>query len=281
MLAMSAQQTTPLPAKQRPQVIFSDVDGTLVHYPKDFKEFCVVQPQVPGAKTVTLKHTTGDNAGITSECIELSSLTGGPSYMSIRTVELISEIRKKGCAFVIITGARSSTFRDRLPSLPPSDFFVWENGGRIASHDYVKDQYWEELLQPISGENQDEIPDAANRKGPLWDAYRDMERDGWLVDARNYGTAFRVDVKKSINKATEEFEIIRQRLCTNYQLDCSFNLGKADFYPCQSGKANAAKYVAKKLGVTHKDAMVALFDDDNDILLGHEAGWSVLPGTTH
>eukprot|EP00123_Amoebidium_parasiticum_P001155 comp12199_c0_seq1/m.6963 comp12199_c0_seq1/g.6963 ORF comp12199_c0_seq1/g.6963 comp12199_c0_seq1/m.6963 type:complete len:316 (-) comp12199_c0_seq1:521-1468(-) len=268
-------------ARARPRVVFSDLDGTLVHYPKDCESFSVLEPAKEGVKTRTVRYTHGPYAGQVRECVELPSLTGGPSYLSLKTIELIAEVRRKGCAFVIITGARSTTLYNRLPDLPICDFYVWENGGKIASEDHTLDREWESTMEPITGKDQGEIPEPTNRVGPLWDAYREMNERGWVLDARGYSTAFRVDLKRTPGKSLQDFEKDRAYLCAKYGFASSYNIGKADFYPPYSGKDNAAKYLAKKLGVTSREEIVAIFDDDNDILLGKEAGWALLPGTTH
>lgn len=44
-------------------------------------------------------------------CIALPSLTSGPGYISVATLRLVHAIRTLGaCDFVLITGARSSTY---------------------------------------------------------------------------------------------------------------------------------------------------------------------------
>lgn len=50
-------------------------------------------------------------------CIALPSLTSGPGYISVATLRLVHAIRTLGgCDFVLITGARSSTYLMRRRS---------------------------------------------------------------------------------------------------------------------------------------------------------------------
>lgn len=48
--------------------------------------------------------------------------------ISKATLEKAAHLRRQGVAFVIVTGARTSTLLQRLPHLPASDAYVSENG---------------------------------------------------------------------------------------------------------------------------------------------------------
>eukprot|EP00177_Eucheuma_denticulatum_P005018 GFKZ01009140.1.p1 GENE.GFKZ01009140.1~~GFKZ01009140.1.p1 ORF type:complete len:315 (-),score=46.53 GFKZ01009140.1:488-1432(-) len=261
-------------------VFFSDLDGTLVHYPKEISSYCTVTPHGPSSATITYNDTNESR-----ECTVLTSKTGGDSYISNRTIELIAELRSLGVVFVIITGARTSTYIKRRPFLPPADFEFFENGGRKL-HNGVLDPLWtdkfESQVGPIANRT-DLLPSLESpdkRDGSLWCLYRHMVQEGWTVDAVDYTTNFRVDVGKTEGKTDADLANVIAEECEKRGLASSFNLGKADFYPAGSGKANAASHILHLLSIP-KEQGVAMFDDDNDLELGRLCGRSFLPGVTH
>mmetsp|Transcript_40430 Transcript_40430/g.65593 ORF Transcript_40430/g.65593 Transcript_40430/m.65593 type:complete len:206 (-) Transcript_40430:1015-1632(-) len=112
------------------------------------------------------------------------------------------------------------------------------------------------------------------RKGPLWELYRQLKGDGWFCDADSYVTDFRVDVKKTPGKSLEDLKAVQNSLPPN--IASAFNLGKADFFPVNSGKENAVQYIASTLGVDMSHTY-ALFDDNNDIEMGRIVSKCFLP----
>lgn len=116
-------------------IVFSDLDGTLVHYPKDFGAYADIASSSDGHVVVRYR-----DSGEERQCRVLESMTGGLAYLSERSVTLIDEIRSAGGIFVLITGARSSTYASRRAKLPVVDYEVFENGGRCiqnnVSHRY-------------------------------------------------------------------------------------------------------------------------------------------------
>lgn len=268
------------------KVVFSDLDGTLVHYPKEFLEYAdIISEQEasensPEKATIKYKETNE-----TRECIVLTSMTGGKAYMSLKTKELIKELRELQVLFVIITGARSSTYAKRRGLLPPADFEFFENGGRKLAQG-ILDAEWTDQFESQIGPVTDreslvpDMPPPEERSGSLWGLLGELLQDGWNIDARNYVTNFRVDVKKSHGKQESDFKEVVDRECKKRGLTSSYNLGKADIYPAASGKANAARHILE-LKKIDKEYAVGLFDDDNDIELGTLCGRSFLPGVTH
>mmetsp|Transcript_5582 Transcript_5582/g.23709 ORF Transcript_5582/g.23709 Transcript_5582/m.23709 type:complete len:247 (+) Transcript_5582:138-878(+) len=236
------------------KVVFSDIDGTLVHYPKDFDRYAEVGEVVNGKVFIRYKET-----GESRECRVLESMTGGRAYISERTIALVDKIRAEGVMFVLITGARSSTYDNRRPNLPKVDFEVFENGGRCIRNGEI-DMQWTKRYENVIGDSSrattvtPQLQDASERVGPLWDLYRRLSKEGWALDARDYVTNFRVDVTKSTDKTEEDFEKIKDELKA-LNLATSFNLGKADIYPSTSGKANAASSVLGVLGLTPEDSI--------------------------
>jgi len=103
------------------KIIFSDLDGTLIHYPT----------------TETKTKTKGDAAAEIDKPEQKvlkfpPSSTGLRGEISTRTVSLVDEIRRQhGVRFVLVTGMRTSTLLQRLPYLPRADAYCSENGGRI------------------------------------------------------------------------------------------------------------------------------------------------------
>ena len=98
------------------KIIFSDIDGSLVHYDKTYDD----QQQQ--------RQQNGDN-----ELIFLPpSATGLRGVISSQTLQLCQKLRMdKNVKLVLITGARTSTLLNRLPYLPRADVYVSEGGGRI------------------------------------------------------------------------------------------------------------------------------------------------------
>eukprot|EP00931_Biecheleriopsis_adriatica_P057870 TRINITY_DN34361_c0_g2_i1.p1 TRINITY_DN34361_c0_g2~~TRINITY_DN34361_c0_g2_i1.p1 ORF type:complete len:352 (-),score=73.40 TRINITY_DN34361_c0_g2_i1:21-1013(-) len=261
----------------RRKVIFSDVDGTLVHQASDLEDLGRVSPDGR-----TFFHGGGS--------LPLRPLppsgTGMQFFISERTLQLVAELRRAGHIFVLISGARSSTFLERLPFLPAADAYVMENGGRIFMQDLggvaptaaplVEDLKWREVHAGASPQSMDgRLP--AEREGALWDLYRRLEADGWACDTRNYFTNFRINLKKSKGKTEQDLRKVISDLPPG--LVCSFNLGSADFYPATSGKDKAAEYLMEKFGVSQEQC-VSMGDDDNDILLSRVVRHTYVPGFT-
>lgn len=273
----------PAPTCPRVDVLFSDLDGTLVHYPKDFAAYAEIVSEDDGAGVATIRYSA---TGATRECVVLTSLTGGKSYISRETVALVARLREMGVAFVIITGARSSTYLQRRPALPDADFEFCENGGRMLAGGRLVPEWSDTFAAQVGPIAErvailpDGLPEHKDREGTLWDLHREMVAGGWHVDARDYNTNFRVDVAKSEGKSVDDFFQAVQGKLRPLGLATSFNLGKADIYPAASGKANAAQHILHIKGWSAANA-VAMFDDDNDLELGALVGRSFLPGVTH
>jgi hypothetical protein len=130
-------------AKEMIRVVFSDVDGTLVHYHPS-------QPPSPDANFLK-------NKGDERQLISLPrSATGTRGIISYRTLQLCRKIRRQewrstqqeekaelqgqtGSAgppsyrvrLVLVSGMRTSTLLQRLPYLPRADAYCSEGGGRI------------------------------------------------------------------------------------------------------------------------------------------------------
>jgi len=104
------------------KIIFSDLDGTLIHYPdKNNKD----------------GNTNKNQNSISSEQEQQllqfpPSSTGLRGIISTRTLSAVDEIRNRNkVKFVLVSGMRTSTLLRRLPYLPRADAYCSENGGRI------------------------------------------------------------------------------------------------------------------------------------------------------
>lgn len=103
-----------------PKLIFSDIDGTLVHIADDkLQRYGTLSED--GRLFRVAEESTGPALAVRP--LPVSS-TGTVAFISEKTLKLVAELRKKGHLFVLISGARSSTFMERLPYLPAADAYV-------------------------------------------------------------------------------------------------------------------------------------------------------------
>ena len=85
------------------RILFSDIDGTIMHGPECLDrnaEMLVTPPSASGRQGV----------------------------ISAETFRKVARLREQGIKFVVISGARLSTLLMRLAYLPVADAFVCENG---------------------------------------------------------------------------------------------------------------------------------------------------------
>ena len=108
------------PLAMSPKLIFSDIDGTLVHIADDkLQRYGTLSED--GRVFRVAEESTGPALAVRP--LPVSS-TGTVAFISEKTLKLVAELRKKGHIFVLISGARSSTFMERLPYLPAADAYV-------------------------------------------------------------------------------------------------------------------------------------------------------------
>lgn len=219
-----------------PNILFSDIDGTFVHYEKDdgssgFRSLCdnVAESVMDGRRCEIIKLPPASS--------------GSRGAISVKTLKLFAAVRALGVKLVIISGCRSSTLFERMPFLPMADAYVCESGGRIfypcstiPSALYLEeDTAWRET-HVAAGPPGQEKTQPEKRHGILWEFYdRLMANDptGTVLDARNYTTAFRV-------KLAAQFEPVPAGLKS------ASNLGVIDIFPETSGKKNAAFYLMER-----------------------------------
>lgn len=241
------------------EVIFSDIDGTLVHYPKSNDAL---------------------REGEARSLIDLPlSSTGTAGVISTRTLGLCQEIRRQGVMFVLVSGMRADTLFKRLPFLPKADAYCCEAGGRIfyPVNDNRLGNFRVNPIQ-VNGENAEdpepffiyedtdwrermEMEDAAGkdgflgkeidqstrnlqpislseRKGPLWKHAQTLTSLGLVVDMKGYSTCFRVNENHQVAESDTFNRLLKGLIDCPAGLSTSRNLGCVDFYPSVSGKKN-------------------------------------------
>ncbi|KAL3791631.1 hypothetical protein ACHAW5_000627 [Stephanodiscus triporus] len=128
---MDPRSSSSSPPTAYERIVFSDVDGTLVHYPSHRRRMA-----------------EAEDAADESIIIHLPpSKTGARGVISARTLSLCHRLRhgrdvggdgggggrivNGGVPFVLVSGMRTTTLFQRLPYLPRADAYVSESGGRI------------------------------------------------------------------------------------------------------------------------------------------------------
>ena len=277
-LAARAMATTVPPAPKL-RAIFSDLDGTIVHFPAWFEQHGTkIVSRDLEAKRAVVESPSGE----TRECRLLPSSTMGDGFVSERTIELVAALRAEGIAFVIVTAARKSTLFERQPMLPACDAACCETGSRVylGTDDGLDglDLEWAARFEHITGPLEREL-DVSERPEPLWQFFRVLQASvpGLKCDSRSYYGCFRVDTKDDPAVEAALRAVIAAQLPEG--IDWAMNLGKFDFFPAASGKGNVVKYLQEKFGVSEGES-VCLFDDDNDLPMARRCGTCMLPGLT-
>lgn len=225
-------------------ILFSDIDGTCVHYPDVMGDASVVDCCDNQGRW----HATATD-GATASLIKLPpSSTGYSGVISVRTLQLYAAVRALGVKVVLISGGRLSTIMSRLPYLPAADAIVCESGGRIfypssslpTAMQLQEDLQWRLSLGRWAGAVSNECLPPEQRDGVLWAQYTKLAGLGYNVDAASYSTAFRVRCPP------ERVQELRASLLPG--LATSQNLGAIDVYPEASGKAKAAQYLMTHFG---------------------------------
>lgn len=188
------------PKKPLKHICFADIDGTLVHFPNVLSDMGqITQPSVLPNCYLWVEKATG----MRYKVLKLPPSTTGTSGMiSIKTLSKLAQLRHEGVMLVLLTGARTSTLLQRLPYLPAADAYVAENGGRIFYPDQtlptamplMEDSKWRKVHNATAGSSSQEDVEPQERKGALWECYRQLLGDGWTPDVHSYTTSFRLKV---------------------------------------------------------------------------------------
>ncbi|KAL3910916.1 MAG: hypothetical protein SGILL_007497 [Bacillariaceae sp.] len=288
------------------RIVFSDLDGTLLHYPdkipSSFKQILKLPP----------------------------SSTGMRGIISTKTLQLIQEIRQRqNKKFVLVSGMRTSTFVNRLPYLPRADAYCTEAGGRIfyplsedgndsntfivkpkpfegATNEQLQpfaikeDLEWRAKMEEVAGPYESlDLNELAKRSpitkelkerdGLLWDFARHLESKGFVLDTKGYSACFRVNKKQQIAVSDQDFDdLLHGKIQPFEGLSLSVNLSCIDFYPSASGKKNCCLYLAKRLSDDNSvipldpakfvaEHAVCLCDDDNDLEMAAACSHAYVP----
>lgn len=237
-----------------PTIVFSDVDGTLVHYPADVEE------------------------SATEGILKLPpSSTGMKGQISFQTLGRCQDIRRQGAMLVLISGMRYDTLIKRLPYLPKADAYCCEAGGRIfypvpvekgslavtlmrfdgtqpkddGPFSLLEDAAWRLEMSrdeaagrdgfvsnELSPETQESLVSIETRQGALWEFARSLMLNGYVLDTNGYATCFRVNRKQQTAGFEGFAALAGGKVACPATLATSVNLGCVDFYPVASGKRN-------------------------------------------
>jgi len=277
LIGTAAHALVSRPSQSPPlRAIFSDIDGTLVHYAKDFTKHGIrLLSSDETSSTAIVENENGDRR----KCRLLPSSTMGPACISERTIELVDELRREhGVLFCVVTAARKSTMVSRWDLLPNCDAHVCESGSRIWVNG-IPDEEFSNRFASVCGPMNREAEGADERIEPLWRFYRKLKEDvpGLAMDSRSYYGMFRVGTRGDVAVEAALRDVIRTSLPDD--VSCATNLGKYDFYPSVAGKGGAVSYLQKLFGVSESET-AALFDDDNDLPMAERCGIHMLPGLT-
>ena len=249
------------------RIVFSDVDGTLVHYPEE---------SIPENN---------------DEIIALPpSSTGMKAIISHDTLRKCRAIRQKGQKLVLVSGMRTSTLLNRLPYLPRADAYCSEAGGRIfyptnlddgVTSDDVRieplsfdgataedlkafglqeDLEWRKIMEKAAGADgfvgqelgmllsasslsSSQTPaliPVSQRQGQLWEYARLLQEHGLTLDTKGYATSFRVTARQQKESSMDTFLSLQRQeaLPCPPQVTTRTNLGSMDFFPTICGKKN-------------------------------------------
>jgi hydroxymethylpyrimidine pyrophosphatase-like HAD family hydrolase len=96
-------------------LLFSDLDGTCVHYQDGNDVFCA------DSEWSAIRLSDGRRTAV----LTLPPTSSGARGMiSVKTLELFAAVRALGTKLVLISGCRYSTLLERLPFLPAADAYV-------------------------------------------------------------------------------------------------------------------------------------------------------------
>ena len=291
--------------------IFSDIDGTIVHYEKNLKSLGYQLVPADDPASATSLNGIPNPSGLPTAvwvhqptntyvpCFHVPSLTLGGGFISCRTLHLVDALRANGVKYVLMTGARTSTLllRRKSGSLPTSDYDVGEGGGKIWARKGAApdigvplDPVWSERFVHVTGPLEQLDQDPLTRQGPLWECFAALKAAGYHLDAVSMSTSFLVDLTKSstVTKDGLTVDEAEQKLKGWFETDLGSrhnvcyitNLGKGQVCPVGCGKRTAMEYILDQNNLKGQEA-VAFFDDENDLAFAALCGAGFLPTVAH
>lgn len=222
------------------KVIFSDIDGTLIHKLSKERAF-------------------------NREVDDLIQVSDENRFVSKKTVDLISKLRENEAIFILITGRRKSGYQ-KLAQVIPHDYAVIEHGCVILENgDY--DQGWLKKLEPVIGKI-----GSKTKEGVLWRYEQFFRRSGYNTDSNGRLATFRVyHNAESQNDLSEEEKVKIESLKHPHGITTTRNMDMLDILPALGGKLNAMNYLIEKYAVDLQH-IIGLGDDVNDhLMLKHVA----------
>ena len=135
------------PSRPVIRVVFSDVDGTLVHYPAPPSSASASELNENNNESALLRlppSSTGTRGIISYKTLQLCQRLRQMEVLS-STLEDEKSRKKHYVKFVLVSGMRTTTLFQRVSYLPFSDAYCCENGGRI---------FYPEPLSPDDSEEQ-------------------------------------------------------------------------------------------------------------------------------
>ncbi len=224
----------------RIRLVFSDIDGTVVHKIYDVRE-------------------TKD------ELI----LIGKDSYVDRETVNYIELIKSYGIPFIFITSRRSSTYK-RLSRIIKPSMAVVEDGSVILDENDELDKAWLNL-QIASIGPYDHINQQRRSEGELWmfkQQLAEMKIENLKVIDEGFIASFKVELPR--DKPLASVADVTSYLSENgvevpnsirYSFNSQYN--SLVFSSGLAGKANAARYLLNRYQIS-ADYAAVLGDDYND-----------------
>eukprot|EP00956_Cyclotella_meneghiniana_P003495 scaffold4255_cov69-Cyclotella_meneghiniana.AAC.2 len=301
-------------------IVFSDVDGTLVHYPNQENHMQQHQRQNDRAHNNELIHLppskTGTRGVLSKHTLELcQALRQGKEPHGNNNSRTTQQQSIGRTPLVLISGMRTTTLFQRLPYLPIADAYVSESGGRIfypvpideasrydekfippiviASQDgqfmLLEDHEWRTQISDVNAAGPDGFHDVPmkDRTGKVWEYGKHLTEKGYVLDTVGYATAFRINRKMQSGTLLEHFDELLKSYSENgtpsEYIGSSTNLGCIDIYPFMSGKKKCCEYLVKRfLGMDAELSTNAycMCDDDNDIEMALSCKSAFLPSVT-
>lgn len=308
-----------MPPPPLTRLLFTDIDGTIVHYPEARADWgapvagasggdggadvgggdrvawvdkvCATWAMAcarvaQGARLAPTDRPSPLQAtGATHPLLLLPpSTTGKRGAISLKTLALLSDAGKGGTAVVVLSGARTTTLSARLAFLPSALAVASENGGRLWWLDQDRP-----TLVPLREDAAWRDRHAAAAGPRENDCAAPADREGPLWDAYRAlqaagwspdASGYATAFRLPVKPPHTEADARAALASLPPCLASTFNLGCADVYPATSGKRAVAEHVALRLGIRLADAAF-LCDDDNDLDLAAAVGRAFAVGATH
>ena len=241
---------------QRIKIVFSDVNGTLIH------PFATDQRGEPI-----------DSSGL----ILIDPDTN--SYLDPRVIDRIKEVKAARIPFVPISSLRVGTYKKFASNIQPTSG-VAEDGCVILDSDGEFDRNWLKNLEPYLGPA-DDVISGNHSWGELWEFQRKLasmrlETENIAIVDEGFIASFRITFPPEDSQAIEqdkETYLRSKGILLPESLKYSYNSTYRSLavLPKQAGKANAVNFLAEIHDIS-MDEVAAMGDDLNDEEMLRNAG---------